>query len=123
MEDYAAHSPVHNWIEFKMKFGNLTSDDFYTSLGNTTYEWITERDGGDLGRRLFPGGEMVAGNYYVINSGDIPNTRDRSFGLALAEEPSNLVGFNLSYYADHLIDSKGELDFKINKLTFTYLSE
>ncbi len=55
--------------------------------------------------------------------GDIPDTRDRFFGWALVEKPANLVGFNLTYYDNYLIESKGELDFKINKLTFTYLSE
>ena len=120
---YTAHSTVYNWIDFEIKFGNLSGDDFYESLGNVPYEWITEHSGGDWGRRLFPGGEMAAGNYYVINSGDIPDTRDRSFAWALVEEPANLVAFNLTHYDNYLIESKGELDFNITQLKFTYLSE
>ena len=120
---FTAHSTVYNWIDFEIKFGSLSGDDFYTSLGNVPYEWIIEHSGGDWGRRLFPGGNTAAGNYFVINTGDIPETRDWSFAWALVEEPRNVVGFNLTNYQDKFIESEGELDFNITELKFTYLSE
>ena len=122
---YTAHSTVYNWIDQQIKFGNLdtSEDDFYTSLSKVPYEWIVEKAGGDYGRRLFPGGETAAMNDYVINMGDIPDTRDRSFAWALVEEPSNLVAFNLTCNDGHFIESSGELDFHITELKFTYLTE
>ena len=120
---YTARSDVYNWIEQEIKFGNLDNSDFYTNLSAVNYDWITERAGGGYGHRLFPGGDMAASNYFELNHGDIPGTRDRSFGWALTSEPCNLVGFNLTHYDENKICGYGELNFNIRKITFTLKSE
>ena len=121
---YTASSDVYNWIEQEIKFGNLSgTSDFYTNLSAVNYDWITEKAGGGYGDRLFPGGEMAAANYFELNHGDTPGTRDRAFNWALVSEPANLVGYNFSYYDNNFIEAHGQLSFNINKLVFTLKSE
>ena len=121
---YTAYSSEYNWIEQEIKFGNLDNDpDFYTSLGNVPYDWITERAGGGYGRRLFPGGNKAASNYYTINSSSNPDTMDRHFGWALVDEPCNLVAFNISYAENTLLYPQDVLNFHINQIQLTYQSE
>ena len=120
---YTVHSTEYNWIDQQIKFGDLDSTDFYSSLGDVPYDWITERAGGGYGKRLFPGGDMAGGNDFVINSSTRPDTITRAYGWSLTDKTCNLVGYNLTYAQDTLIGNKGELDFKINSLIFYYSAE
>ena len=124
---YTAHSTVFNWIEHEIKFARddkLTGDDLYSSLANVPYKQIVERAGGSYGNTLFPGGDKAKANYYTINQYiDDPDTKDRAFYHALNEGTSKLVGFNITYNDDWLIESRGELDFKINLIQLFYKSE
>ena len=117
--NYTISSSDYNWLEHEIKFGNLDNTDFYNNLGNIDYDWITERAGGGGGSRLFPGGEKAASNYFTVNE----ETINRAFHWGVGE-PSNLVGFNISYYRDdnvqYKIPARSTLDFKLNLLQFTY---
>lgn len=122
---YSAHTNVFdNKIDHQIKFAKESftkGDDFYTSLGEYPYDWIIERAGGDGGKRLFPGGNMAAyQTYSFYNHLDEPDTVNKSFGYALEEGTSNLVGFNINCNGNNFIAAQGELDFKISEIKLTY---
>lgn len=124
--NYTAHSTVYNWIDYEIKFARddkLTEEDFYSSLDKVPYKQIYERAGGNYGDTLFPGGNTAASNYFTINQYvDSEDTVTRGFYWALTEGTSKLVGFNFTQYDNNLIESRGELDFKLNLLQFYYQS-
>ena len=122
--NYTAHSTVYNWIDYEIKFARddkLTKNDFYSSLDKVPYKQIYERAGGNYGDTLFPGGNTAASNYFTIKQYvDSEDTVTRGFRWALEEGTSKVVGFNFTQYDNYLIESRGELDFKLNLLQFYY---
>ena len=122
--NYTAHSTVYNWIDYEIKFARddkLTEDDFYSSLDKVPYKQIYERAGGNYGDTLFPGGNTAASNYFTIKQYvGSEDTVTRGFYWALEEGTSKVVGFNFTHYNNNLIESSGELDFKLNLLQFYY---
>ena len=124
--NYTAHATVYNWIDYEIKFARddkLSEDDFYSSLDKVPYKQIYERAGGNYGDTLFPGGNTAASNYFTINQYvGSDDTVTRGFYWALTEGTSKLVGFNFTQYDNNLIESRGELNFKLNLLQFYYQS-
>ena len=124
---YTAHSTVYSWIEHEIKFARddkLTGDDLYSSLANVPYKQVIERAGGSLGNTLFPGGDMAKCHYYTLNNTfDDPDTKTRAYTLSLNGKTSKLVGFNITYSENVLIESRGEIDFKFNLIQLFYQSE
>ncbi|MBQ6920944.1 MAG: bifunctional metallophosphatase/5'-nucleotidase [Bacilli bacterium] len=123
---YTTHATVFNWIDYEIKFARddkLTEDDFYSSLNKVPYKQIYEHSGGNYGDTLFPGGNTAAGNYYTIKQYvDSEDTVYRASYWALTEGTSKLVGLNFTKYDNYLIESRGELDFKLTSLQFYYYS-
>lgn len=121
---YTTHATVFNWIDYEIKFARddkLTDDDFYSSLDKVPYKQIYEHSGGNYGDTLFPGGNTAAGNYYTIKQYvDSEDTVYRTSYWALTEGTSKLVGLNFTKYDNYLIESGGELDFKLTSLQFYY---
>lgn len=118
--NYTTHSTIYNWIEQEIKFGSVDSDDLYTGLSTVPYEWIVEKAGGGYGARLFPGGSKARGNYFTINPETGPDTVTRYYSHEIYDDVCNVVGFNVANYETEQIGARGQLDFHINKLTFTY---